>query len=45
MKTWEGIFQEAASSLTGREEHLAEAAAVVETEMSFVGATAIEDKL
>lgn len=42
---WEDLYHEAAAALENRDERLAEAAAEVEQDMSFVGATAIEDKL
>ncbi|XP_014226342.2 probable phospholipid-transporting ATPase IA isoform X2 [Trichogramma pretiosum] len=42
---WKEIYQKAATNLTDKEKHLEEAANLIETQLTLLGATAIEDQL
>ena len=44
-KKWKKIYDHAATSMDNRKAKLAEAAEMIETNLTILGATAIEDKL
>jgi len=44
-QSWKQIYQDAATSLTDRQQRIGEAAEIIEQNMELTGATAIEDKL